>query len=414
MSGAPPTDPELSIVETERVLASAIAAGDATTELRATDQLGAIRFELGQLADALASFEAGAERAARIGRRWSPYGLDSVVMAAQTAFALGDWDHCVKLSSVEEDVPDLARANLDLGILAVHAGRGESEALAMLPRLQRWWAYDSMVTINCVPAIELYAVAGDHEAALRLYDDMRANLQAVYGKRFVGHLRLSGVLLDVLSRAAAAGGDVDHLAARAEAARDLAREAMEQFRQVRTPGPEAYAWQARMEAEYLRFFQRIGRPRAATEQLIKAWEDAARLFVEYPHVYELARSRTRLAEALSVDDHDRPRARELLEKAAEVATRLSARPLLAEIADLGVRPAAAGPAPRADAVNPLTAREREGLALGAEGMSNGDIGSRLVSSTKTASVHVSNIMAKLGAESRTEAVAIARRNAILD
>jgi DNA-binding NarL/FixJ family response regulator len=53
------------------------------------------------------------------------------------------------------------------------------------------------------------------------------------------------------------------------------------------------------------------------------------------------------------------------------------------------------------------------LALVATGLSNGAIGSRLFISTKTASVHVSNILAKLDATSRTEAAAIARRRGLL-
>jgi DNA-binding CsgD family transcriptional regulator/tetratricopeptide (TPR) repeat protein len=53
----------------------------------------------------------------------------------------------------------------------------------------------------------------------------------------------------------------------------------------------------------------------------------------------------------------------------------------------------------------LTAREAQVLALVAEGLSNRQIGERLVISTKTASVHVSNILAKLGVASRGEAAA---------
>ena len=53
----------------------------------------------------------------------------------------------------------------------------------------------------------------------------------------------------------------------------------------------------------------------------------------------------------------------------------------------------------------LTAREREVLRLVAEGKSNEDIGPELFISTKTASVHASNILAKLGVTSRTEAAA---------
>ena len=61
----------------------------------------------------------------------------------------------------------------------------------------------------------------------------------------------------------------------------------------------------------------------------------------------------------------------------------------------------------------LTAREAEVLGLLAQGRSNGEIGRALFISTKTASVHVSNILAKLGASSRGEAVALARSAGLL-
>ena len=61
----------------------------------------------------------------------------------------------------------------------------------------------------------------------------------------------------------------------------------------------------------------------------------------------------------------------------------------------------------------LTPREHEVLTLVAEGRSNREIGGQLFISAKTVSVHVSNILAKLGAAGRTEAVAIARRRGLL-
>ena len=56
----------------------------------------------------------------------------------------------------------------------------------------------------------------------------------------------------------------------------------------------------------------------------------------------------------------------------------------------------------------LTAREREVLALVARGTTNREIGEALYISEKTASVHVSNILAKLGVTNRGEAAAVAR------
>jgi DNA-binding CsgD family transcriptional regulator len=71
-----------------------------------------------------------------------------------------------------------------------------------------------------------------------------------------------------------------------------------------------------------------------------------------------------------------------------------------------------GPAPAAGG-GPLTPREREVAALLAEGCSNGEIARRLYISTKTASVHVSNILAKLAMTSRAEIAAWAVRSGLV-
>jgi len=57
----------------------------------------------------------------------------------------------------------------------------------------------------------------------------------------------------------------------------------------------------------------------------------------------------------------------------------------------------------------LTARERQVLALLAEGATNRQIGAALFMAEKTASVHVSRILSKLGVRSRTQAAAVAHR-----
>jgi len=61
----------------------------------------------------------------------------------------------------------------------------------------------------------------------------------------------------------------------------------------------------------------------------------------------------------------------------------------------------------------LTAREAEVLKLLTDGLTNRQIGRALFISEKTASVHVSNILGKLGATTRTEAAAVARRQGLL-
>ena len=60
----------------------------------------------------------------------------------------------------------------------------------------------------------------------------------------------------------------------------------------------------------------------------------------------------------------------------------------------------------------LTPREREVLAMVAEGATNREIGERLFMAEKTASVHVSRILAKLDVRSRTEAAAVAHRHGL--
>jgi DNA-binding NarL/FixJ family response regulator len=57
----------------------------------------------------------------------------------------------------------------------------------------------------------------------------------------------------------------------------------------------------------------------------------------------------------------------------------------------------------------LTAREREVLALVADGRTNRQIAGSLYITEKTASTHVSNILAKLGVANRSEAAAVAHR-----
>ena len=60
----------------------------------------------------------------------------------------------------------------------------------------------------------------------------------------------------------------------------------------------------------------------------------------------------------------------------------------------------------------LTEREHEVLDLLVEGLNNNQIAERLVVSVSTAKFHVSSILSKLGAASRTEAVAIALQNGL--
>lgn len=80
-----------------------------------------------------------------------------------------------------------------------------------------------------------------------------------------------------------------------------------------------------------------------------------------------------------------------------------------EAAQALVETATQPPAPGLD----LTEREREVLALMVEGLNNTQIAGRLTVSSSTIKSHVSNILAKLGVASRTEAVTLALRSRII-
>ena len=117
----------------------------------------------------------------------------------------------------------------------------------------------------------------------------------------------------------------------------------------------------------------------------------------------------RLAQHLVVA-RERAEAKEVLAAATDQATALGAGLLVDRLSALSQR-AGLAPAPAAvpTAVSSLTPREIEVLQLVAAGRSNGEIGSAFFISTKTASVHVSNILAKLGVSGRGEAAAVAHR-----
>jgi DNA-binding CsgD family transcriptional regulator len=126
-----------------------------------------------------------------------------------------------------------------------------------------------------------------------------------------------------------------------------------------------------------------------------------------PDRYLTAYARYREAESLLAAKGSRTRAGAMLTVAAELATPLGARPLVDDVAALGARArlTRASTAP----VLGLTVREAEIFALVGQGKTNAEIAGELFISTKTASVHVSNILRKLGVKSRIQAAALAHR-----
>jgi DNA-binding CsgD family transcriptional regulator len=149
-----------------------------------------------------------------------------------------------------------------------------------------------------------------------------------------------------------------------------------------------------------------------------AWAAAATAWERLGRPCRVAYASFRQAEALMAGDGDRDAAAEALRRAAAITGRLGARPLDAEVKALAQRarlrldpdvtpPTTAAPTPTEQLG--LTPREAEVLTLVAAGRSNRQIAEALFISPKTASVHVSNILAKLGVATRVEAAAVAHR-----
>jgi DNA-binding CsgD family transcriptional regulator len=160
--------------------------------------------------------------------------------------------------------------------------------------------------------------------------------------------------------------------------------------------------------------------RAEGRDDVELWERSAAAWDDLGRPYRSAYSRWRGAEA-ATRARDRERAEQTADAALETARKLGSRWLVEELEGLatrarlqldGVEPEAA--AGDEDAPFGLTARERQVLALVASGATNREIGERLHMAEKTASVHVSRILAKLDVRSRTEAAAVAHRLGLAD
>ena len=145
------------------------------------------------------------------------------------------------------------------------------------------------------------------------------------------------------------------------------------------------------------------------DELVDAWQRTVAAFEAMGHPFEIARSQARLARCCG-PPASRRRPAPLADAARDRGPGARRPSRCSTSSGAGRR----GPRPQTRAADgALTARETEILGLVAQGRSNGEIARQLFISAKTVSVHVSNILAKLGAGGRTEAAAIARRDGLL-
>jgi DNA-binding CsgD family transcriptional regulator len=152
--------------------------------------------------------------------------------------------------------------------------------------------------------------------------------------------------------------------------------------------------------------------RARGESDVALWEAAVEGRRGLGRPFELARVLGDLA-ASSFRARRRDEGASALAEAHVIAVDLGARPLREAIESLArrARIGLEGVDTADDAADRLglTPREREVLAMLADGRSNRQIGDTLFMAESTAGVHVSNILGKLGVTRRSEAVAVAHR-----
>jgi DNA-binding CsgD family transcriptional regulator len=384
---------------------AAAAARNRPLELQARHALGAYELDLGNLAAASAALDQATELADHSGLTWSGYGIDSRVLRCIVHYAAGNWDEAERVAAAADE----RRPAVSAAALYVEVGRGRAAATERLARLLPYRKADPYVAYlagGC--EADLARWQGQPERSSELARETLATQEEAGAPWVLSAIWPAALALAAegdLAERARAGGDQAAVKEHLAVGEDLlarARAALQRARDLgRQVGPEALAWLARAEAEWTRV---EGRPDPAR------WAAAAEAF-GYGYLYEEARCRWRLAEAL-LSEGDREAAADAARAAHEIAGSLGAGPLLAEVEalarrgrlDLGV------PSPRQPGeVGGLTPRELEVLRLVAAGRSNGQIAEALFISRKTASVHVSNILAKLGVHTRTEAAAAAHR-----
>ena len=211
-----------------------------------------------------------------------------------------------------------------------------------------------------------------------------------------------------LAALARARRDSHALSARLERALQLLTAAREAAIEAAAVTPTAAAWRAVAEAEH---------DRVRAHPNPRSWEEAADAWEALQRPPIVAYCQWRQAEALVAAGASAADAALPARVAHGTAQRLGARPLqdeierLAERARLDLAPPSR-PTDQGSGLGELlglTPREAEVLGLVARGYTNRQIAATLVISVKTASVHVSHILAKLDARNRVEAAAIAHR-----
>ena len=348
-------------------------------------------------------------------RAMRPYAADHTVLAAnriEALLAIGEWDKAEQASANAlraitanyPHMPLILRADLETGRGQFDAARAHLEAARSTVRHQPGVAtYDGYLA-----ELALWECRWmDADQAVR---DGMAWARPRWGAQIRVWLCAKGLRAQAeLAGVARACRDGDALRHRLGRARGLLAAARGAATQASAITPNADGWRSLAEAEYERA-RGIAAP--------GSWSDAAAIWDRLERPPVAAYCRWRQAEALVAAGASRTEASTPLREAHAVAVRIGAAPLLQELEVLAQRarlelapPEARLPKGREnlEELLGLTPREAEVLALVARGYTNREIAAELVISVRTAGVHVSHILHKLGAPNRLEAAAVAHR-----
>ena len=415
---------EAGLADLRDALDIALSVGGIDEAARAYANLVDVLNHGGHLAEAAEAAEKGFAYADAHSARYM--GVASLCEGAAALQRLGRWTDATAL--IERARQSEAPGNIELFIperlALLDVGQGRHEIAAMrLDRLR--------VLVERTVEAQWIAPVAEAAAELALWQGRPARAREEILDAFArlpidepAYISRLGVLFALDLRAAADESALAR-ARRADAelaeTRVVAEGRLAEIRALRDaavagfPGfvREAEAWLSLSEAEFAR---------ATGANQPAAWAAAAAAFGDIPMAYPRAYALWREADAALAARRPRSRAAEPLRQAHSIATELGAEPLRQELEELAARarieletPAVQGlddSAP-SDPIG-LTAREREVLALVATGLTNRQIGSRLFISESTAGVHVSHVLAKLDAQSRTEAAAVARRLGLIE
>jgi DNA-binding CsgD family transcriptional regulator/tetratricopeptide (TPR) repeat protein len=391
-------------------------AGAVVDLLRATVNRSDALVTAGRLEEAVTVALGGLDEARRLGMAGA-YGPLLADNATEALVALGRWNQAEQVSreGLEVAPSDATSVPVLLARAALELGRGDLDrAEARLMAVRRLLPAPIPEAQKASPLsaglAELALWRGDLDQAKQLVAEALPLVAAI--PRYAAPIYALGLRVEAdraeLTQARRPGQPAPD---DGTASALLSRLGQAAAGRAAASFPELAAWHATGLAE---------RTRQQGPSDPAAWAAVAAVWERLGQPYRVAYACFRQAEALLATAGDRDTAAVVLGRAAEITGRLGARPLDAEVqalarrARLDLAPAAAATASAAGAPTPaaqlgLTPREAEVLALVAAGRSNRQIAQELFISPKTVSVHISNLLAKLGVAGRVEAAAIAHR-----